>query len=221
MTTDQLYEKMARRGLDPVAVEVLRRRIGGAFMVEHRRPEGRLGFDDEELRDRSLRGMLPRLHRVEPLILISRERAPNIVTNQGLDYWLDAALSGATPITAWYVGVSKSNTTPLSSHTYASPGYTEIAGTDVDETTRQAWTDAGVSSQSLTNAASPAVYTAKATWTGYGSSIKGGGSAPTTLANTAGGGKLYASALYASSKAMADNDTLTITYVLGSADDGV
>lgn len=221
MTTEQLYEKMARRGLDPVAIEALRRAVSGHFRVEHRRSESLVGYDSHELRERSKLGMMPRIHRVAPLVLLSREWVPNIVTNEGLNHLLDATLSAATQITAWYVAVSKSNTTPLATHTYAAPGYTEIAGTDVDETTRQAWTDAGPSSQSITNSASPAVYTAKTNVTAYGSSLVGGGSAPTTLANTAGGGKLYSSSLYASSKALVDNDTLTITYTLGSADDGV
>lgn len=221
MTTEQLYEKMARRGLDPVAVEALRVAMSRHFTVEHRRPESRMGFDNDELRDRSRLGMLPKLSRVEPLVLVSRERVHNLITNQGLDYLLDAGLSNGTQITAWYLAAFKTNTTPLASHTYAAPGYTEIATTDVDEATRQAWTDGGVASQAITNGGAPAVYTAKTNVTVYGSSLVGGGSAPTTLGNTAGGGKEYAAGLYTASKPLTDNDTLTVTYAQGLADDGV
>lgn len=219
MTTDELCTKW---GLDEVAVEALRRSVSGTFRTTHSRPESRMGFDDQELRERSLRGQLPR-HRLrdgERRLVVSSELHKNIVTNQGLDHILSSTLAAGTQITAWKVAISKSNTTPLSSHTYASPGYTEITGSDVDETTRQAWTPGSVASQSVDNTASPAVYTAKATWTGYGASIVGGGSGAATLANTAGGGSLYASSLYASSKSMTDDDTLTTEYTLGQADDG-
>lgn len=219
MTTDQLCTKW---GLDEVAVEALRRAVGCTFKTTHARPESRMGFDDQELRERSSRGMLPkhRLRDGEPRLALSITRDRNIVTNQGLDHILSSTLAGGTQITTWRVAISKSNTTPLATHTYASPGYTEIAGSDVDEASRQTWTPGSVSSQSVDNTASPAVYTAAATFTAYGAAGVGGGSAPQTIANTAGGGTLYNSALYSSSKSMTDDDTLTTEITYGQADDG-
>lgn len=145
----------------------------------------------------------------------------NIVTNQGINSALNVQLHGDTQITTWYIALSKTNTTPLSTHTYASPGYTEADGTDLDEAVRQAWVEAAASGQSITNAASPAVYTGDGTFTSYGSSLVGGGTDPTVLANTAGGGTLWASALFSSSKAMALDVQLQITYAFTGADDGV
>lgn len=217
MRTEQLCEKW---GLDDVAVEALRRAVGGHFTAEHRRPASRIEIAQYDLQEMSRRGMLPEIVPGEDMVLIGRERVHNIVTNQGLDHLLDVTLSGATQITAWYVSLYKTNTGEVAGNTYASPGDTEIAGSDVDEATRQAWTDAGVSSQAATNAASPAVYTAAATVTVYSAGLVGGGSAPTTIANTAGGGQLYSRASYSASKALTDDDTLTTTYALGMADDG-
>jgi hypothetical protein len=149
------------------------------------------------------------------------EHVHNIVTNQGLDHFLDIELSGGTQITAWKVAVFKTNTTPLATHTYASPGYTEIAASDVTETVRQAWTDGGVSSQSVDNSGAPATYTADTTVELFGASMVGGGTAATTIANTAGGGTLSASSLFGSSKPMTATDTIDVTYTRTAADDGV
>lgn len=218
MTNDQICTKW---GLDGVALEALRKAMGGHFRTEHRRAESRMRFDYHELVERAKRGALDLIRPGETFLRVGDLSFDNnIVTNEGLDHLLDATLSGATQITAWKVAISKSNTTPLSTHTYASPGFTEITGSDVDESVRQAWTDAGVSSQSVTNAASQAVYTAAGTFTAYGAAMVGGGSGAATLDDSAGGGKLYSSALFGSSKSLVDDDALSTTYQLGMADDG-
>ena len=207
MQTSELIRKHADLagellGLDlstPQGVEEFRHRMGGHFGVTHYRRANRWG--DREI--------------------ISQEMVHNIVTNEGLDHALDVALSGATQITAWKVAAVKTNTSPAAGMTYATPTYTEIAGSDVTETVRQAWTDGGVSSQSVDNSASPATYTANATVTLYGAGLVGGGTAATTIANTAGGGTLWSMALFGTSKAMVATDTIDITYTQSSADDGV
>src|SRR4030042_4730451 len=59
------------------------------------------------------------------------ERArPNIIPNEGLNGALDILFHGSTQITTWYIAIFESNTTPLSTHTYASPGYTESTAYD-------------------------------------------------------------------------------------------
>jgi hypothetical protein len=60
-----------------------------------------------------------------------------------------------------------------------------------------------------------------ATETIYGAALVGGGSGATTKGDTAGGGKLWCAAQFASSKNVDSGDTLEITYTLTSADDGV
>lgn len=145
----------------------------------------------------------------------------NIVTNEGLDSLLDVYLAGGTQITAWKVALFKTNTTPLATHTYASPGYTEIAGSDVSEGSRQAWTAGSVASQSVDNSGSAAVYTAAGSVTIYGAALVGGGTGAATIADAAGGGTLYASSKFATSKALTASDTITVTYTFTQADDGV
>ncbi|MCK5641539.1 MAG: hypothetical protein KAJ19_12120, partial [Gammaproteobacteria bacterium] len=81
-----------------------------------------------------------------------REETQNIVTNEGLDEVLNIMFHGDTQIATWYVVLSESNTTPLATHTYAVPGYTEV-NLAIDEATRPVYNEAAASSQSMTNAA--------------------------------------------------------------------
>lgn len=149
------------------------------------------------------------------------EISENIVTNEGLDYILDSGLSGGTQITAWYVTLAMDDVAAAAGMTYATPTFAEITGTQVAEATRQAWTDAGVSAQSVDNSASPAVYTADATFTAYAAALVGGGAAASTLDDSAGGGVLYAYSQFASAKALTASDTIEVTYTFTAADDGV
>lgn len=177
-------------GLTEDAVEALRRSLSGTFRCEHRRAG----------------------------VLIDQWEGQNLVTNEGLDHALDATLAGGTQITTWYLTLFKDDHTPAAGNTYATPGYTEIAGADVDESTRQVWTAGDVSSQGVDNTGDPAVYTADGTFTAFGAALVGGGSAPTTIANTAGGGTLYSLFSFAASKALTATDTITVTYSFTGAD---
>lgn len=136
-----------------------------------------------------------------------RDIARNLVVNAGLDYLLDAGLSGAAPITSWFLGLADGTPTPAAGDTMAShAGWTEV--TAYDEAARQAWSEAGVSAQSITNSASPAVFTVSANGTTIGGLFL-------TSVNTKGGstGTLYSVAAFsAGDKLLDDNDTLTVTY---------
>lgn len=121
--------------------------------------------------------------------LLAERHEENLCPDEFIDYMLDAGLSGGTPITAWYVLIFNDNFTPDGDETYATPGFTE--STDYDEVTRPAWTEAGVSSQVITNSASKATFTMNGTDTSiYGAAIVGGGSNPSTKDDQAGGGTL-------------------------------
>lgn len=142
--------------------------------------------------------------------LIDEWNDPNIMTNEGITYILDAALSGASPITSWYCLVFEDDYTPLATNTYATPGYTE--STAYDEATRPVWTEAGVSTLVITNSASKATFTFNATKTIYGGALVGGGTAASTKGDTAGGGKLICSSQFTSgSKSVVDDDVLKVT----------
>lgn len=136
-----------------------------------------------------------------------RDTAKNLVVNAGLNYLLDAGLSGGTPITSWFLGLTDGTPTVNAADTMGShAGWVEVE--DYDEAARQAWSEAGPSSQSITNSASPAVFTVSANGTTIGGLFL-------TSVNTKGGttGTLYSAAAFsAGDKSLDDNDTLTVTY---------
>lgn len=143
--------------------------------------------------------------------VIDSWQEPNIVVDEGINYIMDAALSGGTPITTFYLGVFKNNYTPLSTDvaaTFPGAGVANEANTEYDEATRPTWTEAGVSAKVITNSASPASFTFNTTITIYGAFLV----STNTKAGTTG--KLIAASKFAASRAMIDNDVLQITYTL-------
>lgn len=136
-----------------------------------------------------------------------RDTAKNLVVNAGLNYLLDTGLSGAAQITSWFLGLTDGTPTAAAGDTASShAGWTEV--TAYDEAARQAWTEAGAASQSITNSASPAVFTIDTNATVIGGLFL-------TSLNTKGGttGTLYSVAAFsAGDKTLDDNDTLTVTY---------
>jgi len=143
--------------------------------------------------------------------VIDSWQEPNLVVDEGLNYALDASFSGGTPITTWYVGVYKNNYTPIAGNvasTFAGAGIANEATTEYDEATRPGWTEAGVSAKTITNSASPAVFTFNTGVTVYGAFL--------ISANTKGGltGTLAAASKFTSSRAMLAADVLNVTYTL-------
>jgi hypothetical protein len=150
--------------------------------------------------------------------LIDHERVHNLITDQGLNSWLNIMFNGGTQITTWYIALFSTNTTILNTHTYAAPGYTEVSA-KVDEAARVAFVEAASTAQSITNSANKALYTFNDSETIYGAALVGGGTDPTVKANTAGGGTLFAAAKFTASKAVANDDILatTVTITLANA----
>ena len=139
----------------------------------------------------------------------------NLITDEGINYLLNAAGHGSTVISDWYFAPFENDYTPLSSNTYAIPGYTE-ATTTISETLRQEWAEGASTAKSLTNAVA-ATITAASAVTIYGFGIVGGGSAATTKGNTAGGGTLLSSGALTAGKVLATDETLDLTYTLNAA----
>lgn len=142
--------------------------------------------------------------------------APNLVTNEGLDYLLTSGLTGGTQITSWRIALIKSNTPITAAMTYAVPVYTEIAGADVTESNRAIWTPGAVVSQLVDNVSNAGVYTSNATFTAFGLALVGGGGAPETIANVAGGGSLYAAGIFDVQRDLIATDVLQVIYTLGT-----
>jgi hypothetical protein len=140
------------------------------------------------------------------------EKLKNIVVDEGLNDILDVYLSGATQSTSWYVGLKGSNQTPAAGWNAAGIGTQFTEFTAYTEGTRQAWTEAGVSSKQITNSASPAQFNINNTGTVYGAFIINN--------NTKGGatGKMWCCSNFDASRAVANGDLLKVTYTVTSAD---
>lgn len=139
-----------------------------------------------------------------------RDTIKNIVVNQGLNDLLDVTLSGGTQDTTWFVGLTSASPTVAAADTLASHGgWTEV--TAYDEVNRVAWVDAGASGQSISNAASPAVFTINANGTQVGGAFLAG-------VNTGTAGRLYAAGAFtAGNKDLDDNDVLEVTATFTAA----
>lgn len=135
---------------------------------------------------------------------------PNLVTNEGLNHALDAVLSGGTQITSWYIGIFEGNATPAATWTAANVTANSTECTAYDEATRQAWTEAGASSQSITNSAAKATFTINATKTVYGAFLV---SNSTKSATT---GTLFSAARFSASRALVAADELLVTYTVNA-----
>lgn len=141
----------------------------------------------------------------------------NLITNVGLDHTLDTELSGGTPVTTWYVGLTDGTPTVDATDTMAShAGWLEIgtsSGDAYDETVRQTWTDAGVSSQSVTNSASKATFTMNDTKT------VGGAFLVSDSAKGGTAGTLFSvGAFTGGDKSVVSADTLQVTATFTAAD---
>jgi hypothetical protein len=148
---------------------------------------------------------------------IASQEVHNVVTDEGLDALLNIMLHAATPITTWCCVVFENDFTPDGDETYATPGYIECQA--YDEATRPAYVEAASSSQSVTNSANKAVFTINGTKTLYGAALVGGGSAPTTKGDTAGGGTLFCAARFGTAQPVIDNNVVNLTYTVSAADD--
>jgi hypothetical protein len=133
---------------------------------------------------------------------------PNIITNEGLNAWLNIMFHEATQIATWYIFPVETDTTAAVTMTYAVPVFTEWDG--YSEATRQAFVEAAASSQSITNSASKAVYTSSETKTLYGGALVGGGTAADTKNDTAGGGTLFCYSKFSAGKPVENTDTFKI-----------
>lgn len=148
--------------------------------------------------------------------LSTLEITPNLVVDEGLDYILDTALSGGAAVATWYVSLFKNNRSPVAGDTAATFSgvgvANEITGSDVTEGARPTWVEAGVSSGSITNSASPAVFTSAGALTAYGAFMQ----STSVFGDTSG--KLLAATRFTTARVLAATDILNITYTI-SIDD--
>lgn len=152
--------------------------------------------------------------------LLSKTLDHNIVTNEGKNKLLNVMFGAAgdasnTQITTWYAELVSSYTTAVATMTYASPTYTPYTGYSG---TRPAYVEIKSTAQTTNNSASKASFSITATGPDiiYGASLVGGGSAPTTAGDIAGGGTLFSYSLFAASKTVYSGDTLDVAITINA-----
>jgi hypothetical protein len=139
------------------------------------------------------------------------EIEPNLVVTEGLNYMLDAAFDGGTPIVTFYVALFGGNVTPALGWTGANWVANATEFTNYDEATRQTWSNDAVSGSAIGNSTNPAVFTIA---TG-GGTVRGAALVENaTKSSTAG--KLIAAARFSTDKVMADDEELRVRYVLSA-----
>ena len=152
---------------------------------------------------------------------------PNGITNEGKNKLLDVMFHGVSAITTWWLGmISNSGYTALAAtDVYANIGngngwaeftdYTD-AGNGSNASTRPEWTEGAAASQSITNS-SPVVFNINGSGSVYGLGVVGGGSAPSTKNDAAGGGTLWAAAQFSSGTvSVLNGDQLKVTYTVNA-----
>ena len=136
------------------------------------------------------------------------DMSKNLVVNEGLDDILNKVFDYHTAA-SWYVGLIATNPVVKAADTLSShASWSESDGYADDS---KAYTVVTTSVQSITNTAAKATFVFNAAATITGAFI--------SSASTGTSGTLFSGATF-TAKAVASDDTLEVTYVLSSADDG-
>ncbi len=147
-------------------------------------------------------------------ILVAQDA--NLVVNEGLNKMLDMWLSGGTQVSAYYISLFESNSTPAAAWTLANYRSTHVTEyTDYSESARPAWADDGPSSQSIANTTTPAEFTATnvAAKSIYGASLVSASSKSGTGDAT---GYIVAATRYSSARQIQNTDVATVKYTISA-----
>lgn len=131
------------------------------------------------------------------------EESPNLVVNAGKNDLLNRYFRGSAYTAAFFVGLKTAGSI-AATDTMSSKSWTELTG--YSNATRPTYTTVSPTTQSITNAASPAVFNINATATIGGCFI--------TTSNLIGGttGTLFSAVDFAAARSVVNGDTLTVTY---------
>lgn len=138
----------------------------------------------------------------------------NIVVNEGLNKMFDTWLAGGAQTTLYYVSLFSSNSTPSATWTLANyRASLATEWTNYSEAARPAWSNAGSVSQTITNSANPAVFTATAGATIYGAVLCNASNKSGTGDAT---GFMVAATRYSSARALLTNDVASVSYTISA-----
>ncbi len=150
--------------------------------------------------------------------LIYQEVSRNLIIDQGLNHFLNVVMGADAKITTWYVGIFKNNVTPAAADTPAAQlgaagtyGEGQDADYDVPLTNKPEYIDAPASAKVMSNSGTPASFTIAATLTMFGAFIS------SIAAKTGTTGTLLAAKKFDASRAVIDNDILTVQYDITAA----
>lgn len=136
----------------------------------------------------------------------------NIMTNQGLDYVLDASVANGSQIASWFTGVFKGNYTPDGTETGANVAGLSTEATEYSAGTRVAYVPGTVTSQSVDNTAVKASFTINGTVTIYGAFLS------SDSAKSGTGGSCLCISRFPSQRDLVAADELLVTYTLSASD---
>jgi hypothetical protein len=134
---------------------------------------------------------------------------PNGIVDEGLNHILDTQFHGSSQITTWYIGLvdnvawsAFADADTLASHA----GWTEM--TDYSEGNRVTWVEDAAAGRSITNTTT-ADYTINATGNAKGIFVSSN-----NVKTTGTTGTLWSTAAFSSVVAVANGDTLKVTYTV-------
>lgn len=145
------------------------------------------------------------------------DQGGNTFTTEGMAYLLNIIFGTTSKAGSaiFYVGIFKNNVTPAVGDTAATKlgaagAYGECQDADYDSpaTDKPSYTIATTSTATCTNAASPASFTIAGSITVYGAFLS------TSKAKTATDGYLMCAKKFSASRAVIDDDVLSVTYVI-------
>jgi hypothetical protein len=146
-------------------------------------------------------------------VVSKRGEAPeisrNLVTNQGMNYVLEAAIGDTSGIASWYIALFSGDVSVAAGWTAANFTATATEWTNYDESTRQAWTSATVASQGTDS------FSNKASFTSSGDTQTVRGAALISAsAKSATSGILLAASRLTSDKTLDTGEILDVGYGL-------
>jgi len=140
---------------------------------------------------------------------------PNVMTNEGLAFWLDVMFKGAViPSTDWYIMIFSDNATPTADSTYAVKGVTEYSG--YTEATRPIFQSGDILANQITNSADPALFSITENVTIYGAGLVVGSSTKGNSSDT--GAVLLAAAKFGAAQVLSNGTTLRVTATVTAQD---
>lgn len=152
-------------------------------------------------------------------LLLKKWTDHNLCTTEGRNHVLASVFGGGTQITAWYLAPYEDEHSPAAGDTYDTPGFTECEA--YDETTRPLLQAGDAAAGVIDNSSNKASMTFNAPKTIHGAALVGGGSAPSTKGDTAGGGILFCEAAYASgSEDVISGSVIKVTVEITCTDGG-